>query len=227
MKQIALIVTSVLCGAAFVSSIGSVRANGQLDQILANMQQAGKNVNTMQANLAYHKRNTDLGGAGERNTGWMKFKRAGRNRDLLRVKYNNGVEALVDAGWGYLYQPDIKQVTKRPRSSLSGANESLSFLEIPYKSIEELKSQYNIVYRGEESIGSKSTSVVELTPRPEARGRKLVLWVDHSSWLPVQYENTERSSKITFTLSDIKTNVEFGKDVFKLNPPAGTKFVTP
>jgi outer membrane lipoprotein-sorting protein len=43
--------------------------------------------------------------------------------------------------------------------------------------------------------------------------------------LPIQYEITERASKTTFTLSDLKVNVDLGKDPFKLALPRGTKEV--
>lgn len=226
MKLIVLIVASMLCGGTYAGSTAPVPANGQLDQILANMQQAGKNVKTAEANLVYTKRNTQLGGS-ERNTGWLKFRHIGQNRDLLRMKYDNGMEVVVDATWTYLYQPSIKQVTKNPRSSLASDSEDLSFIEIPYRSMADLKARYTITHRGEESVASKETSVIELIPKPEPGGRKTVVWVDHASWLPVQYEITNRTSVRTFTLRDVKINVELGKDVFKMNPPSGTKWVTP
>ncbi|HEU4391063.1 MAG TPA: outer membrane lipoprotein-sorting protein [Blastocatellia bacterium] len=225
MKRIVLIVFAILCAATLAWSTAPTPANGDLDQILAKMQQAGRTVKTMQANLAFRKRNTVLGGD-EADSGWFKIQRVGQKRDLVRIKYNSGTEVLLDESWGYLYQPTIHQVTKRSRSSLSGGSSELTFLETPYRSMADLKAHYDITHRGEESVASRETSVIELTPKKGTPGPKLVVWVDRSSWLPIQYEMIERSSKRTFTLTDMKINLDLGKDVFKLNPPAGTKWLT-
>jgi outer membrane lipoprotein-sorting protein len=225
MKRHLSLAVAAFLAAAWFSPGPSVEANGQLDRILANMQEAGKGVKTLLANLAFVKRNTDIGGIQDRNSGIIKFRHAGANRDQVRIQYNNGVAVVIDASWIYLYQPSISQLTKTNRRSLATDNRELSFLETPYQSITQLKARYSITHRGDESLHSRPTSVVELTPKAASNTRKLTLWIDHSYWLPIQYEITERASKTTFTLSDLKVNVDLGKDPFKLALPRGTKEV--
>src|SRR5438552_1740734 len=72
-------------------------------------------------------------------------------------------------------------------------------------SVPELKTQYNIVYTGDEQVGSASTAKLELTPRGPSSAKKVTLWVDQSSWLPVKYQVIETNNNITtFTLNNLR-----------------------
>jgi outer membrane lipoprotein-sorting protein len=202
-------------------------ANGQLDQILANMQKAAGAVKTIQARLQQEKRFTQIGGK-ETNSGWMAFRHTGRNLDKARIQYDTtGQIVVVDGNRIILYQPRINQAIKTCRRALSGANQEFSFFETPYTSLPELKRKFEISYAGDRSLPSGNTSLIDLVPRGPSNAKKLTLWVDHGSWLPVRYQIVELNGNIsTFTLVDMKVNVSLPGDAFKVSWPGGTKVIT-
>jgi outer membrane lipoprotein-sorting protein len=112
------------------------------------------------------------------------------------------------------------------RQAQASQNQEFSFIATPYKSVPELKRQYNIEYTGDEQVGAASSAKLELTPKGPSSAKKLTLWVDQSSWLPVKYQVVETNNNVTtFTLANMKTNVGYKGDPFKVTWPSGTKVV--
>ena len=125
-----------------------------------------------------------------------------------------------------LYQPRIKQVIYTTRQAQASQNQEFSFIATPYKSVPELKSQYNIEYAGDEQLASDSTAKLELTPKGPSSAKKLTLWVSQSSWLPIKYQVIETNNNVTaFTLSNMNTNTVLSGDSFKVILAPGTKVV--
>ncbi|HSB11653.1 MAG TPA: outer membrane lipoprotein carrier protein LolA [Blastocatellia bacterium] len=201
-------------------------ANGDLDQILAKMESAARSIKTAEANLDQEKRDMQIGGR-EVYRGRIFLSHA-KNCDRVRINYSlpEGQVVLVECEKITLYQPGIKQAIVTTRKAQASRNQEFSFIATPYKSVPELKSQYNIAHIGDESVGGAPTAKLELTPKAQSSIRKLTLWVDQSSWVPIKYQVVETSGNITtFTLTGMRVNGGLGGDVFKLSLPKGTKVV--
>lgn len=206
--------------------ISRVSANGKLDAVLANMERAARTIKTIEADMLQEKRDMQIGGK-EVYSGKIFFLHDPKC-DKVRINYDRppGQVVAVLCNEIILYQPSIKQVIKTTRQSQASKNQEFSFIATPYKSVPELKSQYNIVYVGDERVGSSATAKLDLTPKAKSSVQKLTLWVDESSWLPIKYQVVEKSNNITtFTLGNMKTNGGLSGENFKVTWPAGTKVV--
>jgi outer membrane lipoprotein-sorting protein len=200
--------------------------NGKLDEVLANMERAARSIKGIEADLRQEKRDMQIGGK-EIYSGKIYFQHSGKDRDRLRINYYlpEGQIVIVDGDKILLYQKSINQLIQTTRQAQASKSQEFSFIATPYKSVPELKSQYNIVYTGDEQAGSASTAKLELTPKGPSSAKKVTLWVDQSSWLPIKYQVVETNNNITtFTLSNLKSGA-ISNDIFKFTPPSGTKFV--
>lgn len=201
-------------------------ANGDLDRILSNMQQAARTVKTVQARLQHEKRHGQIGGR-EVYRGTILFRHVGANQDKVRINYDvTNQVVVVDGSRITLYQPRINQAIKTCRAAVAKGNQEFAFFETPYASVRRLKELYEINFVRDEHIGSTATSVIEMKPRGRSTAKKLTMWIDQASWLPVRYQILEQNDSLsTFTMTEIKRNVNLGGDAFKVSWPGGTKVV--
>jgi len=215
-----------LIGTAIAPMTGGL-ANGKLDEVLANMERVARTVKTIEADMRQEKRDVQIGGK-EVYAGRILFLHAGKSTDKLRIDYSipQGQVVAVDGNKITLYQPAINQVILTTRSAQASQNQEFSFIATPYKSVPELKTQYNIVYVGDEPAGSAAAAKLELTPKGASSAKKLTLWVEQSTWLPIKYQVVETNNNVTtFTLSNVRINGGLKGDPFKVTTAAGTKVV--
>ena len=228
MKRSKLLFTIVALIAALVVPMSSPRANGKLDEVLAHMERVARSIKTIESDMRQEKRNMQIGGK-EVYAGKIRFLHASKDCDKIRIDYSipAGQVVVVDCNKIALYQPSINQAILTTRQAQASQNQEFSFIATPYKSVPELKTQYTIEYAGEEPVGAASTAKLELTPKRASSAKKLTLWVDQSSWLPIKYQVIETNNNVTaFTLSNMKMNGGFSGNPFKLPFwPAGTKEV--
>src|SRR5689334_24035408 len=87
MKRIAMaILMTLFMGTVLNNSLAA--PDGQLDQILNNMQKAAAGIKTIYAKMDQAKRDTKVGGT-ERYSGEIFFKHAGKNSDKVRINYTS------------------------------------------------------------------------------------------------------------------------------------------
>jgi outer membrane lipoprotein-sorting protein len=224
MKPKAILITASLFLFALSVSVAPAKANGKLDQILANMQREGKTIKTIFAHLTQTQPLRDIGGA-QTSKAQLFFKHYGPGNDKIRINYSSPVVQTI---WILgdeitLWQPGIKQAIITSRKAQASKNSEISFIATPYSSVPELKRQFNIVYLGDEDGRAK----LELTPKGKSSLQKMIMWVDQSTWLPMRYQVTESNGKLTtFALSNVQKNgvisdgsfvVKLPKDAKKIN----------
>ncbi|HXG68342.1 MAG TPA: outer-membrane lipoprotein carrier protein LolA [Blastocatellia bacterium] len=212
----------LLAAAVFVPG---VRANGNLDQILANMQKAAQGLTSLRADIAQEKKNTQLGGPTEKFNGSVVFKRAGRGNEKVRVNYTNGQQVSVIGSQITLYQPSINQAIITSRQKAASKNPEFAFIVTPYTSVPELRSKYNVAYHGDEQVGSSSTAKLELTPKAPSTVKRMLVWVDKSSWLPVQFQVFDQTGWTLFTFNNLQPNASAPDGDFKIDFAKGTKII--
>jgi outer membrane lipoprotein-sorting protein len=226
MTRSKLLITFIAIVAVLSIPASGAIANGKLDEVLANMERAARAIKGIEADLRQEKRDMQIGGK-EIYSGKIYFQHSGKDRDRLRINYTvpEGQIVIVDGDKILLYQKAINQLIESTRQAQASKSQEFSFIATPYKSVPELKSQYNIVYAGDEQTGSASTAKLELTPKGPSSAKKVTLWVEQSSWLPIKYQVVETNNNITtFTLGNLKS-AALSNDIFKFTPPKGTKFV--
>src|ERR1051325_9780216 len=184
MKRIAAAILMTLFMSTLLNN-ASAAPDGQLDQILNNMQKAAAGIKTIYAKMDQVKRDAAIGGT-EKYSGEIFFKHAGRNNDKVRINYTvpRGQRIWVVGDNITLYQEATKTAYITSRRAQASKNSEYAFVATPYTSVPDLRRQYNIVHVGDEGGQAK----LELTPKAKSSLQKLTLWVDQSSWLPVKYQ---------------------------------------
>ncbi|HWP44561.1 MAG TPA: outer membrane lipoprotein-sorting protein [Blastocatellia bacterium] len=228
MKRISIFgLLAILLASASVFSF-SVRANGQLDQVLSNMQREARKIKNFYSKMEQIKRNTQIGGK-EIYRGEIFFKHGGKGKDKVLIQYEipPGQKVSVVGDEIILFQPNIKQALITSRSSQASQNQEFAFFATPYSlTTAQIKSRYNAVYLGDEQVGGARTSVLELTPKLKSAVKKMKWWVDQSSWLPIRTEVIEQNGDVsTFTLSNLKINGAMPDGMFKIKIPGDFKVV--
>lgn len=204
----------------------SAAADGKLDEVLAKMERAARAIKTIEADMNQEKRDASIGGPPERYAGKIYFSHAGKNNDKVRINYTTpaGQAVSVVGNDIILYQPSIKQAIITSRQAQAAKNQEFSFIATPYKSVPELKNQYNIVYAGQEQVASGAAAKLELTPKAKSSVQKLTLWVDEKISLPTKYQVVENNRNITtFILTNVKLNERLPGNIFKISWPSDTK----
>lgn len=224
MKRIVASAIAAVLLAAATFSAPAAPADGQLDQILNNMQKVASGIKTLYTKMEQQKRYRDIGGSGEKSVGHIFFSHAGKGNDKVSIVYDvpAGQTLWVLGDKVTFYQKAINQAIVTSRRALASKNPDMSFAASPYQSVPELKSQYNIAYAGEEGGQAK----LELTPKARSAVKQLTLWVDRSSWLPAKYQVVESGGNLSiFTLSNYQVNGKIPSKRFEVNLPGGTKII--
>ena len=199
----------------------SAKPNGRLDEILANMQKSASQITSIQARMEQLKRDRNIGGV-ERYSGEIFFKHGTKGCDMVKIVYTvpKGQTIWVLCETITLHQAEIKQAIVTTRAAAASKGDEFAFIATPYKSVPDLKRQYDIVDAGDDQGMAK----LDLTPRQKSSIQKLTLWVDRSSWMPIKYTVLDAAgSATTFILSDVKKNRGIADSTFKVDLPKDTK----
>ncbi|HWC76042.1 MAG TPA: outer membrane lipoprotein carrier protein LolA, partial [Blastocatellia bacterium] len=210
MKRISLF---SVAGALLVMSsapLASATANGRVDEILSNMQRAAANIKTVHARLEQRKRNSQLGGRDEVQSGEILFKHIGKNNDRVRINYDRpaGQVVWVNDKQIILYQQPINQCFVTARSALAKKNQEFALFATPYSvSAGDIKSRYEVAHVGDESVDGAPAVVLELKPRGASSIQRMKWWVHTGTWLPLMSQVVEPNGDIsTFILRNTKVN---------------------
>ena len=224
MKQL---FTKLIAAAMLVAAPASISAgnpNGNLDEILANMQKSASTIKSIQAGMEQLKRHLDIGGAPEKYRCEIFFKHVAKGNDKVKIVYSipRGQTIWVVGDTITLYQAEIKQAIITTRSSAAAKGDEFAFVATPYTSVPDLKRQYDIVHTGDEQGMAK----LELTPKAKSSIQKLTLWVEQQGWLPVKYTVLETGgTATTFVLTNVKKNQGIPDSTFKVELPKDTKII--
>jgi outer membrane lipoprotein-sorting protein len=150
---------------------------------------------------------------------------------LLQMKAPNARTILRLGDTLYLYTPGLKRVEEYDL----GKNRTLvdQFLLLGFgTSGKELERGYEIALLNEGPLGDKKAAELELTPKSDAVRKqvsKIHIWIDESTWLPIQQEFIEAGSGdySTVRYSKIVRNPEISESVFKPHWPKGTEKIKP
>jgi outer membrane lipoprotein-sorting protein len=127
-----------------------------------------------------------------------------------------------------IYQPRINQAYRTTRQKQAAKNGSLSFMTLGYNQAgAQLRERYHITLLGPETAEPLGTTVLELKPKqPTATDpRKIQVWVDDRSGLPVQYYLLDASGWTRVTLSGIQTNPNLPDSRFDIKVPGNVRWV--
>ncbi len=150
---------------------------------------------------------------------------------LLQMKAPNERTILRSGDTLYLYTPGLKRVEEYDL----GKNRALvdGFLLLGFgTSGKELERGYEVALLNEDPLGDKKAAELQLTPKSEEVRKqisKIHIWIDESTWMPVQQEFIEAGSGdySVVRYSKMVRNPNIPDSVFKPHWPKGTERIKP
>jgi outer membrane lipoprotein-sorting protein len=131
----------------------------------------------------------------------------------------------------FVYNPKIKRVEEYDLGKHKALVDQYVLLGFGTKG-EDLKKRYLVTLHGEETMDSRKVLLLELTPKSEeVRNQisKIEMWIDESTWVPVQQKFYETGSGdyFIFHYTNIARNTRIADATFKPEWPKGTSKVKP
>jgi len=156
-----------------------------------------------------------------------------RRDDKMRIEVTqpDARTILRDGDFFYLYNPKIHRVEEYNLGKKKSVVDQFLLLGFG-TSGSSLKDSYDISLQGEETIESRKVLRLELLPKTDEVKKqlsKIELWLDESTWLPVQQQFFETGSGDYFIIHyrNINRNVRIPDGEFKPRWPHGTTKVQP
>jgi outer membrane lipoprotein-sorting protein len=150
---------------------------------------------------------------------------------LLEMKAPDARTILRTGDNLYVYTPGLKRVEEYNLGQHRALVDQYLLLGFGMSG-HELQKSYLVTMMGEPAIDDRKTAELELTPKSQdARNQisKIQIWLDESSWLPVQQQFFETGSGDYFTVrySKIVRNPKISDAQFKPHWPKGTEKIKP
>ena len=131
----------------------------------------------------------------------------------------------------FVYTPKIKRVEEYDLGKNRAMVDQYVLLGFGTKSQNMLRS-YDVKLADEEPLDGRKTFVLELTPKSDDvrhQITKIQMWIDQSSWLPIQQKFYETGSGDYFIVryKNMARNVKIPDSEFKPHWPHGTTKIQP
>jgi outer membrane lipoprotein-sorting protein len=131
----------------------------------------------------------------------------------------------------FVYTPKIKRVEEFDLGKNRAMVDQYVLLGFGTRS-EALKRSYDVKLTGEEQLDGKKTYLLELTPKSDDvkhQITKIQMWIDSSSWLPVQQKffETAPGDFIQFHYTNMMKNLKIPDSRFKQDWPKDVNHVKP
>ena len=153
------------------------------------------------------------------------------NKMRIEVTQPDARTILRDGDNFYIYNPKIHRVEEYNLGNKKSIVDQFLLLGFG-TSGSSLKESYAIALQGEETLDNHKVLRLELLPKTdEVRKQlsKILLWLDESTWLPVQQQFFETGSGDYFIIRyrNISRNVRIPDNEFKPHWPHGTTRIQP
>jgi outer membrane lipoprotein-sorting protein len=217
----------LLASASLFTAHGQAHGTGTLEGVYRQMDDEAKDFRSVSADIERTKvtvvvndRSTESGSLQVRGDKMLLEMRLPDPRTILRSGDNL-----------YIYTPGLKRVEEYNL----GKNRALvdQFLLLGFGTdSKEMQKSYLVTLMKEDKIDDRKTTQLELTPKVDAvraQISKIQIWLDESSWLPVQQEFFEAGSGdySIVRYSKVVRNPDLPDSQFKPHWPKGTERIKP
>ena len=149
---------------------------------------------------------------------------------LLEMKAPNARTILRTGDNLYLYTPGLNRVEEYNLGQHRALVDQYLLLGFGMSG-HELQKSYTVALLGEPTLGDKKTAELELTPKSQeaqAQISKIQIWLDESSWLPVQQQFNEAGGDyFVIRYTKMVKNPKISDAAFKPKWPKGTEKMKP
>ena len=224
---IALLGLSVL---ACARRLGADQTTGRWtsDSVLAMMDKSAADFHSLTADIE-HIKYTDVVKDTSTETGQIFVRRDQKMR--IEITKPDPRTILRSGDSLYVFTPKINRVEEYDLGKNRAMVDQYVLLGFGTKSQEVLRS-YNVSLTAEEELDQRKTLVLELTPKSDDIRRqitKIEMWIDESSWLPIQQKFFEAAAGdyFLFHYTDMKKNLKISDAKFKQDWPKDASRVKP
>jgi len=211
-----------------------------LDGVLKKMDAAAANFRTTQADFEWDRYERVIDEVDDVQIGTIYYRRAGKEIEMMAGIKKEGSSptdakpepkfVLFRDGKIRMYQPKPDQVTVYDLGKNSSDFESYLVLGFG-GSGQELVKEFEVTYKGPETINGVATAKLELVPKSERvrnNFKQIILWIDLDRGISVQQQFFEPQGDYRLAkYSAIRVNEKIGNDVFQLKTTSKTQTISP
>jgi len=201
-----------------------------LSEILSRMNDAGRRLHTLSANLEYTNV-TVLVNDKSTEEGHLFFSKGAKGKSAeirIEMQQPDSKIMLFKKNKAQIYMPKINQLQEYNLEQKSGLVEGFFLLSFGAET-GDLRKSYDIKYLKEEELGGDTTAVLELTPIKQSIAvqlTKIQMWVSEDSWMPAQEQFFETSGNYLIArYTGIKVNLKLPASTFEIHTAPGAKVV--
>jgi chaperone LolA len=231
MVRVLLGVVCALAGSLLFSVSGicvSQTANWTLESALKQMDAQSADFNSLTADVERTKVTVVVNDKStESGRIWV------RRDDKMRIELTQPDERTIlrDGDNFYIYNPKIRRVEQYNLGKKKSVVDQFLLLGFG-TSGNSLKESYTITLKGEDTLDGKKAVLLELVPKTDEVKQqlsKIQLWLDETTWLPVQQQFFETGSGDYFIIryKNMTRNVHIPDTEFKPHWPHGTSKIQP
>jgi outer membrane lipoprotein-sorting protein len=227
-RNLAIAALVAFGSAACALQAGQNSAHWTTDSVLARMDKSAADFRSLTADIE-QKKYTEVVKDTSTETGQIFVRRDQKMRIELTKPDPKTILRTGDSL--FIYTPKIKRVEEYNLGKHRAIIDQYMRLGFGTKS-QDLRKSYDINLAGEEEIDHRKTLLLELTPKSEEVRKqitKIHMWVDESSWLPVQQKFFEASGGDYFLVkySNLMKNLKINDAKFKQDWPKDANRVKP
>ena len=216
----------------FLLTSQAASAAGQswtLESVLGKMDAGARDFHSLTANID-HIKYTEVVKDTSTESGQMWLE---RKDEKMRIEFTRpDPRTILRAGNSLtIYNPKINRVEEYDLGKDRALVDQYVRLGFGTRS-EDLKKSFSVAFSGEQDLDGKKVLLLELTPKTDqvrAQISKIEMWIDESSWLPLQQKFYEAGSGdyFIFHYGDIKKNVKIEDSRFKPDWPKNATKIKP
>lgn len=210
-------------------SMSAIAAEGDLDAVLAKMDQTAAKFRTAQANFTWTMFNSVVNDVVEKETGRIYFERSGNEiRMAADILTPDRKQVVFSEGKIEVYQPNLD--TMDVYDAGAHREEFETFLVLGFGSSgTDMSKSFDVKYSGGENVDGIKTARLDLTPKAENIRHhflQIMLWIDLQRGVSIQQKLIEANESYRLaTYSDIQLDQKITDKVFKIKTSGKTKTV--
>jgi outer membrane lipoprotein-sorting protein len=198
------------------------------DSVLAIMDKSAQDFHTLTADIQ-HVKYTDVVKDTSAEIGRLLVRRD----EKMRIEfYQPDRRTILRTGDSlFVFTPKINRVEEYDLGKNREMVDQYVLLGFGTKS-ENVRKSYDVNVIGETELDTRKTVQIELIPKSEQMRKqiaKIQMWIDESSWLPIQQKFFETGSGdyLIFHYTNVKKNLKIGDNQFKQDWPKGVTRTKP
>ncbi len=212
---------------AFVfGAFAAPQTSAQVNEILKRMDEHYKALKSLQADVSREQVYSQLND-NDKSSGTISLVPGKGRAFSMRLDWTKPKTEIISVvnGQYVAYTPGNNQAYTGNSGSKTLSSKGGNALKVMSMSKEEIKTNYDVQYLGEESLGSTPTWHLKLTPKADSNYKFVDLWVDGNG-MPLRGKVTlPNNDTDQITLTNLKKNISIKGSIFKVDFKEGTKFV--